>query len=130
MFWADNRTGSGGFHQHPMYNFGGYGVDLSPYLIDIQIQNAGSNSSSGSTWSVTVLIYKNGSLVATPGGQSTSNTMNVDDIAIGSELSSSGGAAALTEISHNQWLNGSGQFQYQTTTGTNPSTNPPPTNTG
>src|SRR5579883_1579970 len=126
LFWADSRPGSGGFNEHMIYTFGGYGVNLLPYVIYVYITNHNSFSSQGSTWDVSTLIYKYGTLVSQPGGQSTNNQMNVDDIQIGSELSDSNGSAGPFYFQDNEWLNGSGVFQYQTGTGKNTSTNPPP----
>ena len=128
LFWADNRPGTGGYHEHPMFYFGSIGVNLSAYLVDETLYNSSSYSSSGSSWSISVAIYQNGNLIATPSGQSTSNSMNVDDIRIGSELSDSKGYADIFELEHNQFRDtGTGIYKYQTTTGTNTSTNPPPT---
>jgi hypothetical protein len=125
-FWADNRPYGGNYNEHPLYNFGADGVNLVPYLFYITIKNDSGNSSSGSTWDVIVNIYKNGTLVAAPNGQSKSNTMNVNNITIGSELSDSNGSAGTIYFQDNQWMDTSGNFHYQTTTGNNYSTNPPP----
>jgi hypothetical protein len=126
LFWADERPNGGGYHEHPLYTFGGDGVDLTPYLIYITIANNNGFSSSGSAWSISTLIYESGNLIANPGGLSTNNTMNVDRVTIGSELSDSGASAGDFYFQDNQWMNGSGVWKYQTTTGTNDSTNPPP----
>ncbi|MHB8598348.1 MAG: hypothetical protein ACYDER_16215 [Ktedonobacteraceae bacterium] len=124
-FWADNRIG-GGYHEHPLYNFGADGVDLTPYLFYISIFNNDGFSSSGSIWELTIDIYKNGNYIAGPYGQSKNNSMNVNDITIGSELSDSGGSAAPFYFQYNEWMDGSGIFHYQTNTGVNNSINPPP----
>jgi hypothetical protein len=127
LFWADIRPDPGGFHDWPLYTFGADGVSLSPYLIYITIANASGFSSSGSTWVITTNIYQYGSWIAGPSGQSTSNSMNVNEIEIGSELSDSHGSADVFYLQYNQWMDGSGGWHYQTTTGNNNSTNPPPT---
>lgn len=88
--------------------------------------NNDSFSSSGSNWDVVTNIYKNGNWIAGPSGESTHNNMNVNDITIGSELSDSGGSAATFYFQYNEWMDGNGNFHYQTTTGANYSTNPPP----
>jgi hypothetical protein len=71
-------------------------------------------------------IYYDSKWIAGPDGESTNNNMNVDDITIGSELSDSRGSAGDFYFQNNQWMNGSGIMQYQTTTGSNTGTNPPP----
>jgi hypothetical protein len=109
-----------------MFIFGVDGVDLTPYLIYITISNNTCCSSSGSTWNLTTNIYKNGSWWAGPSGQSTNNTMNANRITIGSELSDSRGSAATFLFQYNQWLSGGGSWTYQTTDGSNDSTNAPP----
>ena len=127
LFWADNRPGTGGFHEHGVFDFGAIGVNLSSYLLDIQINNADSNSSSGRMWAVTLLVYLNGSLIATPGGTSQYNSMNVNDITVGSEVSDTKAYSDIFELDYNQWLNGNGAFQFQTTPGKDTSTYAPPT---
>jgi hypothetical protein len=110
-----------------LYNFGADGVDLTPYLIYIDIVNNTCCSSSGSDWDVNATIYYNSQFKAAPSGESRGNNMNVDDITIGSESSDTRGSAADFFIQDNQWMNGSGGLEYQTTTGTKGfSTNPPP----
>ena len=126
LFWADNRPNPGGYHEWPLYTFGGYGVDLTPYLIYVDIVNNDSFSSSGSNWDVVTNIYKNGQYLTGPSTESTNNNMNVYTIIIGSELSDSNGAAGPFYFQYNQWMDGSGNFNYQTTTGVNGSTNSPP----
>lgn len=71
-------------------------------------------------------IYKNGSYVAGPGAESKSNSMNVNDITIGSELADSKASAGTFYFQYNQWMDGSGNWKYQTTAGKNNSTPPPP----
>lgn len=126
MFWADNRPNGGGYHEHPLYNFGADGTTLLPYLIYETVSNNSCCSSSGSTWNLTTNIYKNGSWIAGPSGQSTNNSMNVNRITIGSELSDSNGSADTFYFQYNQWEGSNGSWNYQTTTGTNDSTNAPP----
>ena len=125
--WADNRPNPGGYNQHALYNFGADGVDLSPYLFYVTISNNTCCSSSGSIWNVSTNIYKNGSWIAGPTGQSTKNSMNANDIMIGSELSDSGGSADVFFFQYNEWMNGGGGWDYQTTTGSSGySTDAPP----
>jgi hypothetical protein len=33
LFWADSRPNPGSYHEHPLYNFGADGINLTPYLI-------------------------------------------------------------------------------------------------
>lgn len=125
-FWADNRPNGGGYHEHPLYNFGADGVDLTPYLFYVTIVNNVGFSSSGSSWDVNTNIYKGGTWIAGPGGYSASNNMNVNDITIGSELADSRGSAATFYFQYNEWMDGGGTFHYQTNTGVNNSTHAPP----
>ncbi len=126
LFWADNRPNPGSYHEHPMFIFGVDGIDLSPYLIYITIYNDTGFSSDAATWDVSTNIYKNGSWWAGPSGQSTSNSMNVNKITIGSELSDSRGYADHFYFQYNQWRGSTGSWNYQTTDGTNDSTHAPP----
>src|SRR5579883_2799082 len=125
-FWADNRPNGGGYHEHPLYNFGADGANIVPYLFYITIVNNNGFSSSGSTWDVTTNIYYNGNWIAGPTGVSASNNMNVNSITIGSELSDSKGSAGSIYFQYNQWMDGSGVFHYQTNGGTNTGTGAPP----
>lgn len=126
LFWADNRPNPGSYHEHPLYNFGADGVNLYFYLIYITIVNNDSFSSSGSNWDVNTNIYYNSKWTSGPDGESTNNSMNGDDITIGSELSDSKGSADDFYFQDNQWMDGSGNFRFQTTTGSNDGTHPPP----
>src|SRR5579875_233760 len=126
LFWADERPGAGGYNEHPLYTFGGYGVNLLPYMIYVYITNHNSWSSQGTTWDVATDVYESGNLVAQPGGQSTNNQMNVDQIQIGSELSDTNGSAGDFHFQYNKWLSTNGNFNYQQNAGQNTSTNPPP----
>ncbi len=129
-YWADNRPNPGGYNEWSLYNFGGDGVDLTPYLFYITIANDVGYSSSGSTWDVTTNIYKNGSWIAGPSGQSKMNSMSASRITIGSELSDSGGSADSIYLQLNQWeSSNNGSWNYQTTQGTNDSTDEPPDGT-
>lgn len=127
LFWADNRFGSGGYHEHPFYNFGRDGVDLTPYYVTIALFNTNGASLSGSTWTVNADVYNaDNSLVASTTGTSTHNTMAPAYITIGSELSNSGATAGDFYFAYNEWESVSGQWPYQTNPGINGSTNPPP----
>lgn len=128
MFWADARAinGNPSYHEHPLYNFGSDGTSLAPYLIYITISNHICCSSSGSTWDISSNIYQSSSWIAGPSGQSTSNTMNISQITIGSELADSNGSADTFYFQYNQWEGSNGSWNYQTTTGNNDSTNAPP----
>lgn len=127
LFWADSRPPSGQFTQHAMYNFGTDGVSLFPYLIYITISNNNGYSSSGSTWNISTNIYQNNNWIAGPSGQSRNNSMNVNSIMIGSELSDSQGSADNFYLQYNQWMGSNGNWNYQTTTGSSQySTDPPP----
>lgn len=130
-FWADNRPNGGGYNEHALYNFGADGVDLTPYLFYITISNNTCCSSSGSVWNVSTNIYKNGSWVAGPTGKSSSTeSWNASTIIIGSELSDSRGSAGNIFLQYNQWMNSSGSWIYQTTTGsTQYTTGAPPNGT-
>jgi len=99
----------GGYHEHSLYNFGADGVDLTPYLFYVTIVNNVNNvgfSSSGSSWDLNTNIYKGGNYLAGPGGYSSGNNMNVNDITIGSELADSRGSAATFYFQNNEWMDG------------------------
>ena len=125
-YWADNRPYGGGYHETPLYYFGPDGTNLLPYYFYVTILNDSCCSSSGSTWNISTNIYKNGSWIAGPSGQSQFNDMNVDDIEIGSELADSRASAGVMYFQYNQWMDSSGVWHYQTTQGRNNSTNSPP----
>lgn len=125
LFWADSRPG-GGFHTHGLYYFGGYDVDLSSYFIDVEILNANSVSSSGTIWNVNATLYQNSTYIQSITAQSKNNSMNVDTVSIGSELTDSNGAASTFYFLYNGHYDSGGHFVYETTTGSNTSTNPPP----
>jgi hypothetical protein len=127
LFWADSRAGSGGYHEHPLYNFGPDGVDLTPYYVNIALFNTNGAQLSGSTWTVNADVYNSSNtLVASTTGTSTNNPMAPRYITIGSELSDSRGWAANNYFAYNEWENGNGQWPYQTSAGYNGSTNSPP----
>lgn len=128
LFFADNRPNPGSYHEHPLYYFGLDGIDLTPYYVIVEIKNHNSNSSSGVTWDVSDSVFKNGNFITRPSGQSTNNNMNTSNITVGSELSATVGSSSEGDIysAYNQWLTSIGTWVYQTTTGKNGSTNPPP----
>lgn len=127
LFWADNRPGSGGLHEHRLFNFGPDGVDLSPYYVDVALFNTNGAMFSGSTWTINADVYNaSNTLIASTSGTSTYNTMSPDYITIGSELSNSGATAASNYFAYNEWETTGGQWPYQTNPGQNGSTNAPP----
>jgi len=126
MFWADNRPSGGQYHEHAVYTLGGYGASLDPYWIDVAFHSAGGNYTSTNIWNVSVYLYDSNGAVATFNQQSTNNQMTPTTINIGSEVSNTNASTSdHTDLTYNQWACGS-SWCYQTTTGTNPSTNPPP----
>jgi hypothetical protein len=126
MYWADNRPNGGGYYEHAVYTLGGYGVSLDPYLIDFAVHSAGGNYTSTNTWNVSLNLYANGSLAAQFNQQSTNNQMSPSTITIGSEVSDTHASTSdHTDYQYNQWYCGSA-WCYQTTTGTDTSTSPPP----
>lgn len=125
-FWADDRTNGGGHHEHPLFFFGPDGEDLTPYLFYASIVNNTSLLSNGYTWVIETSLYANGAFIGNEDGVSTNNIMNGHDIRIGSELSDSGGSAGAFYFQDNQWMDGGGNWVYQTTAGSNSSTGAPP----
>lgn len=130
LFWADNRPNGGGYHEWPLWTIGPDGTSLNPWGFDITIENNENNSSSGSRWEVNVEVYQNNNPYAGFTAFSTSNTMNTNDITVGSELSATSGnaSAGTTDFAFNQWLDGNGNWRYQTATPTTSLINAPPPN--
>lgn len=126
LFWADNRPGSGGYHEHSLFNFGSDGVDLTPYSINVTLYNDAGSSYHGSTWDVSTSVFDNGSDVSDGFGQSTNNSMSPSYMIIGSELSNSGATAGNNYFDYSEWESGSGSWNYQKNAGDNGSTNSPP----
>jgi hypothetical protein len=128
LFWADNRSLGGGYHEHPMWDFGGDGVDLTPYYIDLTIFNHFSHTNGGVTWDVHTNIIRaiDGVSVGRPGGQSTNNNMAVTGMTIGSELSDTAGRAAVFGYIDNKWQGSTGGWHYHAVAGSDTSSPSPP----
>ncbi len=113
-FWADVRPcGCGGYHEHdsPQINTNDYGGTAN-----IVIEQGGASSCTGynsSTWCIDVSGGYDGI-----SGLSDPNTMHASSIFIGQELVGTSDVYAPTaHFTYNNWVNSSGQPQYQTVDG-------------
>ena len=135
VFWADlrpNQTADQRYNIHGVKFLGAYGVDLSSYTINVEVDNPSltATNNKSNTWNVFIVIYQGQNKIYDNTGnpaQSTANNMTPNKVTIGCEEYGTDPKADNFEFENNQWRGATNNtWYYRTGEGTDGSTNAPP----